>query len=103
MQVFYFLGAKRQPLFLVVFFDTFYVLDGLRLMIDGEDILVKTVVHALKHAIVFRIPVLYGEVFLYTQNAIETHILGNLNGIRTPWGYHFAARAYKEAFELFLF
>jgi len=46
---------------------------------------------------------LYGEKFLNTQNAGETHVLGNLNGICTPRGDHFAARAHIEALELLCF
>ena len=72
-------------------------------MIDTENMLIKPVVHALEHAVVFSILVRYREIFFYTQNAIETHVLSNLNGICAPWGYHFTARAYKKAFELVLF
>ena len=69
-------------------------------MVYGKDFLIQTVVHALQHRVVFGILRTYGKVFLDTRNAAKTHVLCNLNGIRTPWRDHLAARAYIEAVQL---
>ena len=37
-----------------------------------------------------------GEIFLYTEYSFKTHILGDLNGIGTPWSDHLAARTDEE-------
>ena len=59
---------------------------------DGEDVLVETIIEALKHRVVVGILACHGAILLYTRNAAETHILSNLYGIRTPRCDHFAAR-----------
>ena len=99
VQVFYLLGGEGQPLFFVVFLDVLHMPDRLWSVVYGEDILVQTVVHALQHRVVLGILRTYGKVFLNTRNAAKTHILGNLNGIRAPWGDHLAAGAYIVALQ----
>ena len=103
VQILYFLGRQRQTFLLVVFLKVVNVLDRLRLVVDGEDILVESVVHSLQHWVVVGIFAAYGEVFLYTRNAVQIHVLCNLNGIRTPGGYHLAARAYEISAEAVFF
>ena len=100
VQIFYLFRTQGEAFLLIVFLDVLHVLDRLWLVVDGEDRLVQSFVHTLEHAVVVSILTLYGEVLLNTRNAGETHVLCDLNGISTPRGYHFAARAYKEAFEL---
>ena len=52
MQVVNFLWRKGQTLFLIELLQVFHLLDGSRLDVDREDILIQTVVHALQHRIV---------------------------------------------------
>ena len=78
---------------LVVFLQIVHILDGLWLNVDGEDVLVQTVVHALQHRVVLGLFRLHGEVFLYTLDAAETHVLRDFHGIGRPRGHHFATGA----------
>ena len=89
MQVFYLLGRKSEALLLVVFLQIVHVLDGLRLDVDRKDVLVKTIVHALQHLVVFSILVRNGKIFLNTADALEAHVLGNFHGVCRPGGHHF--------------
>ena len=66
-------------------------------MVHREDILPDAPIHALQHRVIFSVFRVNGEIFLDTQNAVKTHVLRNLNGIRAPWRNHFAARTYEEA------
>ncbi len=93
VKVLYLLGRKGKSLLLVVFLKILHVLDGLGLDVNGEDVLVQAVVHALQHRVVVGVHGVYGEVLLYTTNALEIHVLRNLNGICTPRGNHLAAWA----------
>ena len=97
MEILYLFRTQGQSFFLIILLDVVHSLDGLRLMVDGEHLLVETVVHALQHAVVTGVLTVYGEEFLYTRNAGETHVLRDLNGIGAPWGYHLSAWADKEA------
>ena len=100
VEVGYLLRTQREALFLVVLLDIVHVFDGLRLVIDGEDRLVEAVVHTLEHAVVLGVLVGDGEELLYTRNAAETHVLRDLNGIRTPRRNHLTARTDKVARQL---
>ena len=100
MEVGYFLRTQGEALFLVVLLDIVHVFDGLGLMVNGEDRLVETVVHALEHAVVRSVLIGHGEELLYTRNAAETHVLRDLNGIRTPRRNHLSARADKVTRQL---
>ena len=100
VQVLYLLGREGQTFLFVIFLQVFHVLDGLGLDVDGEDALVKPVVHALQHLVVFGLLAAHGEILLNTRNAIEIHVLRNLNGIGRPGSDHFAARPHIVAFEL---
>ena len=79
------------------------MLDGGRLHVDGEDFLIQALVHALQHRVVFSLLVGYGIVFLDTTDALDGHILGNLNGIGAPGGNHFPAGADEETVQGFSF
>ena len=92
MEVTNLFGTERQTFLLIVGFKIFYILNGRGLVMNGEDVLVETVIEALKHRVVVGILACHGEILLYTRNAAETHILSNLYGIRTPRCDHFAAR-----------
>ena len=92
--------AESQAFLFVVLLEVVYVLDGFRLMVDGEHILVYSVVHALQHRVVLSVLAFYGEVLLNTRNAVKTHVLSYLNGIRTPGSNHFTAWTHKEALQL---
>ena len=65
-------------------------------MVYREDVLTDTVVHALQHRVVFCVFRVNGKILFNTQNAVKTHVLSNLNGIRTPWSNHFATWPYEE-------
>ena len=97
VQVVYLLGREGEALLLVVFLKVVDVLDGLGLVVYGEDALVKPLVHALQHGVVVGVGRAYGEVLLDARNAIEVHVLGNLHGVRAPGRHHLAAGAYEAA------
>ena len=99
VQVFYLLGRKGESLLFVVFLKVLHILDGFGLDVNREDVLVKTVVHALQHRVVLGILRCYREVFLDTRNTAEVHVLRDFYGIRRPGGHHFAARTYEDAFQ----
>ena len=92
MKIFYLLRRQRKSFLFVILLKVLDVLYGLRLYVYGEDVLVQTVVHTLQHRVVLGVLVVNGEILLYTLNALDTHILGNLNGIGTPRRNHLAAR-----------
>ena len=101
VQVFYFLGRKGKAFLLVVFFKILYVLDGLGLDVDGEDVLIQTLVHALQHGVVVGVLRADGEVLLNAFDAAEVHVLGYFHGVGRPGGDHFAARTNEESFDAF--
>ena len=103
MQILNFFRRQRQTFLLVVFLKVVNVLDRLRLVVNSEDALVESVVHALQHRVVVGILAAYGEVFLYTRNAVQIHVLCNLNGICAPGCNHLAARAYEISAEAVVF
>ena len=96
-----FFGREGQTFLLVILFEVFYMFDGLGLMVHGEHILVQPVIHALKHGVVVSVFRTYGEVFLYTRNAVETHVLCNLYGICAPRSDHLTARSHEESVDAF--
>ena len=57
-------------------------------------------VHALEHRIVFSIFVFYREILLDTQDAFQSHVLGDFNSIGTPWSNHFAAWTDEAALQV---
>ena len=99
MQIVDFLWRERETFSLVILFQVLDVSDRLRLYVDGEDVLVEAVVHTLQHGVVRSVGRSHGEVLLYTRNAIEAHVLCDLNGIRTPRSNHLASRSDKESAE----
>ena len=104
MQVFYLFGGQREAFLLVVFLQIVNAEDGLGLLVDGEDVLIQAVIEALEHGIVVSILVLYGEVFLYSRNAFDGHVLRDFHCVSAPGRNHFAARTDEIALQvLFLF
>ena len=100
VEIFYFLRTQGQSFLLVVLLDVLNVLDGLRRVAHGEDVLVQPLIHALQHRVEVGVLRLHGEVLLYTRNALETHVLSNLNGICTPRCYHLTSRTHEESVQL---
>ena len=100
MEISHFVLAEGKTLFLVVLLEVIDVLDWFRLVVHGEHILSDTVVHTLEHWIVLSVLAIYREVLLDTRNAVKTHVLSYLNGIRTPRSNHFTAWADIEALQL---
>ena len=68
-------------------------------MVDSEDSLVKTIIHTLQHRVIISLFAAYREVLLYTQNAVKTHVLSNLDGIRTPRSNHLTAWSHIVALQ----
>ena len=98
VQIFHFGRRQSEPLTFVIFFKILNMLYWLRLMIHGEYRLVEPFIHALQHRVVLGILVCHGEKFLYTHNAVEIHVLCNLNGIGAPRCNHLASRTDEEPF-----
>ena len=99
VQVFDFLGRECQSLLLIVFLQILNLLDGSGLDVHREDFLVQSLVETLEHGVVFGLRAADGEVLLNTRDAAESHVLGNLNGIRAPRSNHLAARTHEVAFD----
>ena len=91
VQILYLLWAQGKAFLLVIFLQIIHILNGLRLDVDSKDVLIQSIIHALQHLVVLGILVCNGEILFYTQNAAESHVLSNLNGICRPWSHHFAA------------
>ena len=100
LQVVHLFLAQGQTFLLVVSLQVGNVHDGLRLDVGLEYFLSKPLVHALEHRVVVGILVSHGEVLLDACHAFQSHVLGNLHGIRTPRGNHLLARAYETAFQV---
>ena len=101
MQVFYFFRTQGQTFLLVVFLQVGHVLDGLRLDVHREDVLVQSCVHTLQHRVVISVLTADGEVFLDALDALEAHVLRDFHGIGTPRSNHFTSRTHKESVEGF--
>ena len=99
VQVINLLLGESQTLLLVVRIQVINEQNRLRFDIDSKNLLVKTLVQALQHGVIFCIGISHREILLNTAYTLKTHVLGNLNGICTPRGNHFAARTYKVTFQ----
>ena len=51
VQIFYLFFRERETFLLVVGFQVVHILDGLRVMLHGENLLVQPVVHTLQHRV----------------------------------------------------
>ena len=100
MEISHFVLAEGKTLFLVILLEVIDVLDRFWLVVHGEHILTDTVVHTLEHRVVLSVFAIHREVLLDTRNAVKTHVLSNLNGIRTPRSNHFTAWTDIEALQL---
>ena len=69
--------------------------------VDSEDVLVKSLVHALEHGIMLCVFTLNGEILLNTLDTFDSHVLSDFHGIGAPWGNHLSAWTYKESFQVF--
>ena len=90
--------AEGQTLLGIVGGNVVDMLQRLGLPVDGEHLLVEVMVHGLEHGVVRGVLRLHFEKLLDTDNAFDTHVLGDLNGIGAPRGDHLAARTNKKAF-----
>ena len=99
MKILNLLGRECKTLLLVVAFEVFDEFDGLGSDIHSKDILVESFIEALQHGVVLGILIGNGKILLDALHTLDTHILGNLNGICTPRSNHFATRAYKITFD----
>ena len=106
MEVFDFLGREGQAFLLVVRIEVVNINDGCGLDVHGEDVLVESLVAALQHGVECALGIAFcggGEILFDTRNAVEIHVLRNLDGIRAPGGNHLTAWAYETALEAFAF
>ena len=99
VQILYLFGREGESFLLVVLLQVVHILDRLRLVVHGEDILIQPLVHALQHGVVVRLFTAYGEILLDTRNAAKTHVLGNLNGIGAPRCNHLAAGTHIKSLQ----
>ena len=79
---------------LVVCRDIINIKNWIRLMVDGKKRFGQSLVEGLKHGIEAALSIAIDEFFDANYPA-NSHILGYLNGIGTPWSDHFLARTYK--------
>ena len=75
MKVGHLVGRESQALLFVILFQVVHVFYWFGLSVNAEE-------------------------FFYTRNAVEIHVLRNLNGICAPWRHHLAARSHVKAFKL---
>ena len=68
-------------------------------VLDGENVLIESLVKALEHGVVLGVLVCHGEVLLDAHDAFDGHVLGDFHGIGAPGGHHLAAWADEVAFE----
>ena len=88
-------GRKRQSFLLIVGVEIVDGANGFGRMVDGEKRFVQSVVDALQHRVVLLLGC-GGEVLFDARNAVEIHVLRDLNGICAPRGDHFAAGSDEE-------
>ncbi|MPM18336.1 hypothetical protein SDC9_64745 [bioreactor metagenome] len=97
IQILNFIGTERQTFLFIISCDIFNIYNRIRLLINREDFLCQCRVHPFQHRVVVD-SALYRRCcrnrtkLFYTQNAANTHVLGNLHGICTPGCNHFTAR-----------
>lgn len=92
-EVFDFVGREGETLLTVVLFKIvdMYNLFGATSCV--ENALVKAVVSALEHTVIFgSIGVGFDKLF-DTGNSVDTHVGGHLDGICAPWCNHFGPRS----------
>ena len=94
---------ESKTLFFIIFLNVIDMLYWFRFMVNGENALVQSVIHALKHRVIISILGADGEIFLYTAYALHAHVLGNFHGIGTPRGNHLAAWSDEETVEFLIF
>ena len=95
-------GRKCQSFLLIVGIEIIDGANGFGRMVDGEKRFVQSVVDALQHRVVLLVG-RGGKVLFNARNAVEIHVLRDLNGICAPWSYHFAAGSDEEPFHTIAF
>ena len=102
MQVLDFLRRECQTFLLIVLFQILDVENRSGLDIHREDVLIQTLVHALKHGVIFSLLTINREILLNALYTLDGHVLGNLHSVRTPRSDHLTAWAYKETLQIVL-
>ena len=69
----------------------------------GKDVLIQSLVHALKHRVIFSVFILHREILFNAENTFQSHILSDFYSIGTPWSNHFTARSHKATLQIFFF
>ena len=90
-------GRKCESFLLIVGVEIVDRANGFGRVVDGEKRVVQSVVNSLQHGVVLLLG-RGGEVFFNARNAVEIHVLRDLNGICAPRSYHFAAGSDEEPF-----
>ncbi len=103
IQVFYFIVAQSKSFLPVVSCNVIYIQNRIGLFFNYKNTLIQSVVFPLQHVIAFGTFTFNLIKFLNAHNTFNSHVLGNFNGIGTPWGDHFTARSDEPAVKLFLF
>ena len=96
------LGREGEALLLVELLEVVHALDGLGVVVDGEDLLVQTVIHALEHRVVVGLGRIYGEILLYAADSLQGHVLRDLYRVGAPRRDHLAPGAYEISLQLII-
>ena len=99
LQIGHLIFAQRQTLLLVVGSNIIDINDRIGLLTDRVNVLIDGTIQTTQHRIVRGILAFDNFELLDTCNTLDTHILGNLDGIGTPRGDHFTAWADEDAVE----
>ena len=102
VQILNLLWRECQTFLLVVFLQILDVENRGGLDIHREDVLVQTLVHALKHGVVLGILAIDREILLDALHAFDGHVLGDFHRVRAPRRDHLTAWAYKETLQIVL-
>ena len=97
MQILDFCRRESQAFGFIVSLEVVDKLNGGRLEVDGENLLVQTLIHALQHGVVLCSGISHGKILLDARNAVQVHVLRNFNGIGAPRSNHFTARTYEKS------
>ena len=89
------LRAQCQTFLLVILLKVLDIHDRIWLLVDGEAILTHSFVETLEHRVESSIRSAHWEILLDADNTLETHVLGDLDGIGTPRSNHLTAWTYK--------
>ena len=102
VEIFDLCGRKCESFLLIVGVEIVDRANGFGRVVDSEKRVVQSVVNSLQHGVVLLLG-RGGEVFFNARNAVEIHVLRDLNGICAPRSYHFAAGSDEEPFHTIAF